>query len=74
MQRKLLAEADFETGMAFEQELAAALEAIKCANDAYQRYVAILRRKYDAPEGEWTLTDWAIGFERIEVEAYAENN
>lgn len=62
MQTKKLADADFETGMAFEEELKAALETMKEANAAYQRFVAILRRKYDAPAEAWTLKDWAEGF------------
>jgi len=65
MDKKLLAEADFETGMCFEQEVQAAYAALNAANAGYQAFVAILRRKYDAPADAWTLTDWAIGFERI---------
>jgi hypothetical protein len=63
---KTLAVADLETGLAFEEQMAAAVEALKGANAAYQMYIAILRKKYDAPADAWTLKDWAEGF--IETE------
>jgi hypothetical protein len=62
MQAKKLAAADFETGMAIEAEMAAAVEAVKNTNAGYQLFVAVLRKKYDAPASAWTLTDWAQGF------------
>lgn len=62
MQAKKLADADFETAMAIEQEMAAAVEAAKNINTGYQLFVAVLRKKYDAPADAWTLSDWAQGF------------
>jgi hypothetical protein len=62
MEIKKLADADFETGMIFEQKLAAAHAAMVAANTAYQAFVEVLRQRYDAPADSWTLTDWADGF------------
>lgn len=66
MEAKRLDTADFETGMAFEQRLAAAQQAFVAANAGYQAFVEILRERYGAPVQAWTLTDWAEGFVPVE--------
>lgn len=58
-----LTDSDFETGMIFEQELAEKHQAFVEANTAYLTYMKILRQRYSAPEGQYTLKDWALGFE-----------
>ena len=66
MEAKKLADADFETGMAFEQQLAAAQAALMTANAGYQAFVAILRLRYDAPEGGVALTRLGRGLCSVE--------
>jgi hypothetical protein len=68
MEAKKLEAADFETGMAFEQRVAAAQQAFLAANAGYQTFVEILRERYGAPAHAWTLKDWAEGFVPVESE------
>jgi len=63
METKPLNDSDFETGMIFEKELAEKYQAFVEANNAYLAYLKILRQRYDAPEEQYTLSDWAVGFE-----------
>lgn len=64
--KKPLTKSDFETGMIFEKQLAEAYQAFVETNNAYLAYMKVLRQRYNAPDGEWKLTDWAEGFVRGE--------
>lgn len=63
MEIRKLTESDFETGMIFEQRLVEAHKAFEAANAVYLAYMDILRQRYNAPEGQYALKDWAVGFE-----------
>jgi len=67
MKIKRLQQTDFETGMAFERKLQETHAAFEAANGAYLLYMDILRQRYDAPPGEYTLNDWAVGFVKAET-------
>lgn len=66
MEIKPLQQADFETGMEFEQQLAIARAQFEAANAGYQMFMGILRKRYDAPAETYQLRDWAEGFISVE--------
>ena len=48
--------------MEFERQLEEARARFVEVNGGYKTFMDILRKKYDAPAGEYELKDWAIGF------------
>ena len=57
--RRKLGEILQKWGLVNEQQLNEAYQRFMDMNAAYLAYMKILRQRYNAPEREWTLRDWA---------------
>lgn len=64
-QIKPLSQDDFENGMQFKTIMEDLEGRCMAAKIAYQTYVEILQKRYDAPSGQYVLNDWAKGFEPV---------
>lgn len=62
---KVLSKDDFENGMQFKAIMEDVEGRYMAAKIAYETYVEILQKRYNAPTGEYVLNDWATGFEPV---------
>lgn len=61
---KPLSVADATTGMALESNVQQARAALMTAEMQQRLFIENLHTRYGAPDGEWQLDDWAVGFVR----------
>lgn len=60
--KKPLSPGDLTTGLMYEREIATARARLEAHEQAQGMFLHHLRTQYEAPEEEWDITNWAVGF------------
>ena len=62
---KELSKDDIQNGLEFKAIFEEVEGRYMAAKIAYETYIEILQKRYNAPRGEFELNDWAVGFEPV---------